>query len=348
MAQRFDPDRLQLSGEPQPVADPVGGIPTAGQMTLAASPAGVLFYSLAASNRQLTWLDKEGKRLGTLGEPGAYFNVGLSPDGRRAVVTRASITGGDLWMVEIGRGAWSRFTFTPGFNDFPVWSPDGRTVVFRSGSPFNLYRKEATGAGTEQRITESTNTQIPSDWSRDGRLLLFYEIAPETQRDVWVLPVTAAGKPEEGAQPRPYLRSRFNEWEARFSPEPHPRWVAYVSDESGQDEVYIQAFPEPRGKWPISTGGGRQPRWSPDGRELFYVAPDNKVMAVGLKLGPDSVEVSALRGMFTGPGDIFASSPYDVAPDGQRFLVRAVPETGSQPLQVIVNWPALLKKGTAE
>jgi Tol biopolymer transport system component len=219
--------------------------------------------------------------------------------------------------------------------------------VFRSGPPSNLYRKEASGAGPEQRITESANNPIPNDWSRDGRLLLFFEIAPETHRDVWVVPVTADGKPEEDAQPRPYLRTRFNEWQARFSPEPNPRWVAYVSDESGRDEVYIQAFPEPRGKWPISTGGGRHPRWNSDGRELYYVAPDGKLMVVSLKLGADSVDASVPRTLFTMVWDDGGFSMYDVGPDGQRFLVRTPIETGSQPLQVILNWPALLKKGTA-
>jgi Tol biopolymer transport system component len=317
-------------------------------MTLAASPGGVLFYGgSAVAGWQLAWFGKEGKRLGTLGEPGSYSSFGLSRDGRRAVVTRAaSTTEPDLWMVDIERGVWSRFTFTPSTDTAPVWSADGRTVVFRSGAPGNLYRKEAGGAGTEQRIIESANPQAPMDWSRDGQLLLFSETAPETRLDVWVLPVTADGKPEAGGQARPYLRTRFNEHQPRFSPEPNPRWVAYQSDESGRDEVYIQSFPEPRGKWPISTSGGRFPRWSPDSRELFYMAPDDKLMAVSLKLGTDSVEASVPRELFTiGWNQIVPGSPYEVAPDGQRFLVRAATESGSQPLQVIVNWPALLKKG---
>jgi hypothetical protein len=344
VAQRFDPDRLKLSGDPQPVTDPVGS-PLTGRANSAAA-SGVLFYSSLSVNSRLTWFDRTGKALGTLGEPGELRTFRLSPDAQRAAVTRASGTSTDLWMVEIGRDIWSRLTFTGGYNAYPIWSPDARTVVFRSGTPGNLYRKDARGAGAEERVTESGNPQFTSDWSRDGRFLLYYELAPETQRDLWVLPVTADGKPEAGTKPRPYLRTRFNELQARFSPEPNPRWVAYQSDETGREEVYIQAFPEPRGKIPISTGGGRFPVWAPSGREVFYLAPDQKLMAVSVKLGAGSVDASAPRELFTVPWDQSLSPPYDVSPDG-RFLVRATADTGSQPLQVIINWPALLKKRTA-
>ncbi len=210
--------------------------------------------------------------------------------------------------------------------------------------PFNLYRKEASGAGTEQRVTESANLQWPSDWSRDGRLVLYSEVGKDTQQDQWVLPVTPDGKPEAGAKARPYLRTRFNEYSARFSPEPSPRWVAYMSDESGRDEVYVQAFPEPRGKFQISTGGGMSPEWSPDGRELYYVSPDRKRMVAGLKVVADAVAASTPRELFALPsGGPF--QPYAVAPDGKRFLV-LTPVGGSQPLEVVVNWPALLKQAS--
>ena len=190
-------------------------------------------------------------------------------------------------------------------------------------------------------MTESTNNQWPTDWSRDGRLVLYYELTPDTQRDLWVLPVAPDGKPEAGAKARTYLRTRFNESQGRFSPEPSPRWVAYTSDESGRDEVYIQAFPEPRGKFQISTGGGRYPEWSPDGRELFYVSADGKLIEAGLKMGTDSVTPSTPHELFAVPrGD--TRQPYAVAPDGKRFLVQ-IPAGGSQPLEVVVNWPALLK-----
>ena len=281
----------------------------------------------------------------TLGEPGDYATFRVSPDGGRLAVGRGSGSGRDLWMVDVERDAWSRFTFLQGSAIFPAWSPDGRHVMFTAGSPYNLYRKEASGAGNEQRVIESANTQWPTDWSRDGRLVLYYEIAPDTQRDLWVLPVTPDGKPEAGAKARPYLRTRFNELGGRFSPEPSPRWVAYTSDESGRNEVYVQAFPEPRGKFQISTGGGQHPDWSPDGRELYYVSADNKLMVAGLKVGADSVTPATPRELFAVAG-AGGFQPYAAAPDGKRFLVLK-PAGGSQPLEVIVNWPALLKKAVA-
>ena len=214
--------------------------------------------------------------------------------------------------------------------------------------PFNLYRKDASGAGGEQRLTESANRQWLTDWSRDGRLFLYFEMAPDTQRDLWVLPVTPNGQPEVEAKPRPYLRTRFNEFAGRFSPEPNPRWVAYASNESGRNEVYMQSFPEPRAKFQISTGGGTFPEWSPDGREVYYVSPEQKLMAVGVNMGAETLAPSTPRELFAvPPAPLGTTSPYTVAPDGKRFLVLA-PAGGAQPLEVIVNWPALLKAGAVE
>jgi Tol biopolymer transport system component len=340
VAQRFDPEQLKLSGEPRPVADPVGTGPIG--RVIAAASGSVLAYGRSTS-RQLGWVDRAGKVVGNLGLPGTYLTFRPSPDGRRVAVGRGSPIG--LWLLDVEREAWSRFTF--GAASFPVWSPDGRHLMYRAGTTQNLYQKEASGAGTEQRVTESANMQVPGDWSRDGRLVLYHELAPETNRDLWVLPVGPDGKPEAGAKARPYLRTRFNEHLARFSPEPSPRWVAYVSDESGRDEVYVQAFPEPRGKFLISTGGGMNPEWSRDGRELYYVSPDNKLMAAELTLGRDSAIPSIPRELFAISPGTAGFPPYTVAPDGKRFLV-SVPAGGSQPLELVVNWPALLKKGSGE
>lgn len=349
VAQPFDPERNTLSGELRPLADSVGTNPQSGILA-AASPRGLLVHG-QAGYRQLTWLNHAGQPeqpgKSVLGPPGDSGTFRLSPDGRRLVVSRGSGSGRDLWLVDVERDAWSRFTFLPGTSWLPLWSPDGRQVMFQAER--NLYRKDVSGAGTEQRVTESANLQWPTDWSRDGRQLLYYELAPDTQRDLWVLPVTPDGQPEQGAKARPYLRTRFNEYLGRFSPEvragPGPRWVAYTSGESGRNEVYVQAFPEPRGKFQISTGGGTYPEWSPDGRGLYYESPEGKLMVADLQLGADSVTPSAPRELFTLPNTGIVT-PYAVAPDGKRFLVTQ--EGGSQPLEVVVNWPALLKPGASQ
>ena len=181
--------------------------------------------------------------------------------------------------------------------------------------------------------------------------MLSFTLAPDTQRDLLVLPVTPEGKALTGAPPKPYLGTPASEWQGRFSPQPSPsadpHWVAYQSDESGRNEVYINSFPEARSKTRISVTGGTYPQWGPGGRELFYMSPENKLMVVSIKVGADSVEASAPRELFTLPAfDNGLDAPYDVAPDGQRFLVRATPQQqAAQPLTVIVNWPALLNKG---
>jgi Tol biopolymer transport system component len=193
---------------------------------------------------------------------------------------------------------------------------------------------------------QSSNTQFSTDWSRDGRLLLYTEIAAGTGYDLWTLPVTPDGKVAPDAKPRPYLRTQFNELYGRFSPEPEPHWVAYVSDESGRREIYVDAYPEPRDKVLISTG--TFPVWSPDGRELFYVSPDLKLMQVSLKRGANSIEPSPPRELFALPTVNDGRTFYQVAPNGQKFLVRTTPEKqAGRPLTLIVNWPALMKKATA-
>jgi eukaryotic-like serine/threonine-protein kinase len=290
--------------------------------------------------RQFTWFDRAGKRLRTVGEPGEYENFRLSPDGRRVAAARDKPGGTDLWLMDTERGVANRFTSRPGNSLYPIWSPDGRSLVFRS--LFNLFRKEAGGTGAAERlITESTNAQNPSDWSRDGRLVLYDEDGPSTGWDMWVLPVTPDGKPE--AKPRPYLRTQFNERNASFSPEPNPHWAAYQSDESGRYEIYIDAFPEPHNKVRISTGGGQYPEWSPDGRELFYVSPDLKLMAVSLKTGGDAVETSTPHELFALPVFDNGFGIYDVASDGKSFVVLTLPDRQvSQPLTLISNWPVLL------
>jgi len=343
-AQEFDVGSLKLAGEPHTVADPVAALGDVGQMNVTVSATGLLLYSNSATSSQFRWVNRAGKSLGAVGEPGAYGSFRLSPDGRRIALARSEPGANDLWLLEVERGVFSRFTSNPALSGFPVWSPDGRTVIYRSASSRNLYRRESSIGGNEERVSQSPNTLTPNDWSRDGRMVLYYELHPQTQRDLWILPVTTDGRPVPDAPARPYLRTRFNESYGRFSPEANPHWVAYQSDESGRYEIYIQAFPEPRGATRISTDGGQYPEWGPNGHELFYVSPDYKLMAVSVKLGEDSVVPSAPRELFPLPTVDIGWSPYEAASDGQRFLVRATSQQAVQPLTVIVNWPALLKK----
>ena len=217
-------------------------------------------------------------------------------------------------------------------------------ILFTHLNRPELLRKAANGTGEEQVVARRPNEVMPTDWSRDGHWVLTRERSPETRYDIWKLAMTPDGKMPEGIAPAPYLRTRFAESSGKFSPEPSPRWVAYVSDESGRLEVYIDSFPDRRGKKPISTAGGFAPWWGAGARELFYLSLENKVMLVSLKPGSDTLEPSVPRELFTLPLRSPAGPTYEPSRDGQRFLVLTSPIAAPQPLTVIFNWPALFKK----
>jgi len=279
VGQEFDPAALKVTGEPHKLADPVANSPQLGEMYVAVPAGRTLLYSSSTLSSQFTWLDRAGRSLGVVGAASEYNTFRLSPDGRRIAASLDGPVGNDLWQLEVERGVATRFT-TAGL--YPLWSPDGRTIVFNSSLPRSLFRTDSGGAGTAERLTHSPNTQIPTDWSRDGQWVLYYEFSQGTGRDLWALRMPAAGKSPQDAVPVPYLRTPDSESWGK-SP---PRWVAYQSDETHRSEIYVQAFPEPRGKIRISTGGGEYPQWGADGRELFYVSLDNKLMSVSLKWEP--------------------------------------------------------------
>jgi len=346
VAQEFDPIKLRVSGEPREVA-PVPSGTMQGELHVTVSGTGLLIYGAFGELTQLAWWSREGRRLREVGEPMdgiAMFRP--APDERHIAIQRPTGEAHDLWLLDAERGVTTRLTADRTLSTQPVWSPDGRMILFTHlGSPVIL-RKPANGVGDEEVLIQRPTASLPYDWSRDGRWVLVREMSPDTKYDIWKLPLTADGKMQEGVAPTPYLNTRFNELQARFSPEPSPRWVAYVSDESGRGEVYVDAFPEPHGKKRISTFGGQYPKWGADGRELFYVSPENKLMVVSLKFGSDSLEPSPPRELSPLPMRATAAgATYEPSRDGQRFLVLTNPDAAQQSLNVVVNWPALLKRG---
>jgi eukaryotic-like serine/threonine-protein kinase len=334
VAQELDREKLQLTGEPRVVAD---------HASLASSGGGTLLFGSAVAVRQFEWRDRAGKEVGTVGPPNAFVFNRLSPDGRRIATIRSGANA-DIWVLETERNTVDRLTAGHGIHINPVWSPDGRTILFSFGAPFNIFRVGADGAAAEERVTQSPENQYISDWSHDGRFILFGQVAGDTGSDIWSLEIAPDGKPSPGASPRAYIRAPFNQREARFSPD--DRWVAYESDDSGQAEVYVQGFPDARERLHVSTGGGRFPEWGGAGRELYYVSKSGKLMVVDLKFGERSVQASVPRELFA-VEPAFAGAPYEAAPDGRRFLTK-VARNSSEPLNVIVNWPALMSRTSGQ
>jgi Tol biopolymer transport system component len=293
MAQAFDNRRLELKGQATPVADKVAddwdwgglGAGVCGAFSASANDVLVFWRGGATSDRQLTWYDRQGKVLGTAGEPGNYGGLALSPDGTRVAFSKRSGQASNIWLLDLSRDTSTRFTFGSGIDSYPVWSPDGSRIIFRTGN--DLYQKPASGAKDAELLLRFSKFAYAESWSRDGRFLLYQMLDPKTMWDIWVLPL------EGDKKPVPFLVTEFRERDACFSPDGH--WVAYISDESGRYEVYVRSFAvnsagtavEAGGKWQISNGYGREPRWRSDGRELYYTGGDGQVMAVEIATNPE-------------------------------------------------------------
>ena len=344
MAQKFDADRLELSGDPFPVAEQIGFDGLTYQTLVSASDQGVLAYqSLGAGKTQLAWFDREGKRLGVAGSPGDYSDLSLSPDDKRLAFSQVDPDTGnvDIWLMDLASGAPSRFTFDTAVDFTPVWSPDGERIVFaslREGAP-NLFQKMANGSGQEDSLYRSLLAKLPSGWSTDGRFILCGTVDPKTRWDLWVLSV-GDHKWES------FLQTPYNESRPMFSP--NGRWIVYESDESGRKEIYVQSFPASGAKWQISASGGSQPRWRRDGKELFYLGGGRKVTAVDVNTEAPTFAHGTPRALFEtsiSKGEDRPGNQYVVASDGQRFLVNTVAEGGAYTsINVVLNWTAGLKK----
>ncbi|HUJ50764.1 MAG TPA: protein kinase [Bryobacteraceae bacterium] len=353
MAQPFDPVTAQLAGDAFPVADGVGLT----NVTLApatVSGSGVLLYTsgtAAGVLNQIALYDRTGKFLDLVVPPGAVDVPAISPNEKSIVFARANGSAYDLWLRDLARGTESRFTTDASVNSTPFWSPKGDRIVFESNrhAPvLNLFQKATSGSGQEEILLISGRSKEPTHWSRDGRFIVYKEFDPKTKFDIWVLPVEGSGKERT---PFPFLQTEFNEMMGQLSPDSH--WMAYTSDQSGRREVYVRPFPRAEGQTMVSVAGGEQPRWRGDGRELFYVAADGKMVAVpvnasaGPKPSFDAGAPVALFDSHMAPTVTNNIVNYDVTADGKRFLIDTPAGPGSasqQMLNVVVNWNAGLRK----
>ena len=339
LAQHFDPEKLELVGDAITVAEKVRYSP-GNDGGFSASENGNVAYRFNTSppTRELAWFGRSGERIERLAEPGIYRHLELSPDGTSVAFQKADSLAelGDIWIDDVSGGRTTRFTFGGQvFDGGPKWSPDGRQIVFNGGGVSGGFQiKQATGAGTVETLMEESAFRLPHDWSSDGRFIVY---SANSFNDLWLLPMS------DESEPFPLFAESYVETEAQFSPD--SRWIAYVSNETGREEIYIQDFPPSGGKWQISTGGGGQPRWRSDGKELFYIASDRSLMAVDITTAPNFAH-GAPRALFQtsvpkGLMESFHSHQYDVSPDGQRFLINTeIREAAPAVVTVIVNWPA--------
>jgi Tol biopolymer transport system component len=342
MAVPFDGASQRTTGTPVPLAAQVLFYSNTGSGAFSASENGLLAYQAGADPvvSQLNWYDREGRPVGMVGTPGDFEDPRISPDGSTVAVNRIDpVTGTtNIWLLGLGRTSAERFTFSASFDHYPVWSPDGRRIAFdtnRNGTA-DLYGKAVSGSSGEEELLHSGEAKSPTDWSPDGRLLIYERFDPKSKYDLWALPVAGGGKPLL------LLHSDANETDGRVSPD--GRWIAYASDESGRWEVYVASFPGPGGRWQVSNEGGTQPVWRRDGNELFYLGADRKLMAVSIssearfEFGPPHA-LFQTRARYTG------NITYDVAPDGRRFLVNTlVGAEAVPPITVVMNWTALLNR----
>jgi Tol biopolymer transport system component len=350
-AQPFDPDRLELSGVPVPVADQVSSFVGSHAGQFSASETGVLAYRVGTGGNlsQLTWLDSQGTVMGTVGERGAYRDPRLSPDGTRIAVSQLDSQTGNsnIWVVNTTRGTNTRLTFNSGADRYPVWSPDGTSIIFASNQAghFDLYQKLADGSGEQTLLLKSEHDKRPWSWSRDG-FLVYDDVDPKPRSDIWVLRLS-------DRKPISFLRTEFNETQGAFSPD--GRWIAYVSGEFGATDVYIRPFspdkpvePTSGGKWMISTKGGgasSSPRWRADGKELFYTQGGIRQMAVEV-VADKTFQAGTPRRLFDfGVLLSGSTSRPDGTGDGGRFLFVSPEGANAQtPITIVTNWQAELKK----
>ena len=338
MAHPFDPDVLELKGDPFPIGEGVHFNARFSVATFSVSHTGILVYQghSSSSTPELTLMDLKGKKTLSLRNAEIFVSARLSRDGRRIAMDlyHTGARNSDIWLYEVDRGVNTRFTFDPAVEWNPVWSPDGSRVVFASNRKVHhdLYEKVSSGASSEQLLLETGYDKTPSDWSPDGKFILFHSAGdPKTKTDIWVLPMSGEKKPT------PFLQTEYSELNGRFSPD--MRWIAYQSDESGRNEIYVRPFPGADAKWQVSTSGGGSPRWHRNGKEIFYGSA-GRIMSVEVDGVGSTFRIGKVREHFD-QSSVGGTAMRDISQDGQRILLEISNiQQVTAPLTLVVNWTA--------
>ncbi|HXI04227.1 MAG TPA: hypothetical protein VNI57_13725, partial [Candidatus Saccharimonadales bacterium] len=345
-AQKFDARSLEISVDPIGLLDGVQYVGYYQSHLFSISGGGLLAYSEGKGvlTRQLTWVDRKGTILGTVGTPGNYFSPRISHDGKRIAYDQSEATtdSGDIWVLDLERGIPTRLTFDPRNESAPLWSPDDSRILFFANlaERTDLFTIPSDGTGKAETLLSNGAINLPTDWSMDGKSILIESSAASGVRNIDLFVYSFDEK-----KASPWLATPFTEQEARFSLD--GRWIAYDSDESGRMEVYVRGFSPPGGKWRVSSDGGSAPVWSRDGKVLLYLSHDAEVMSVALGAGT-TFEGGTPAPLFKIPGTLLNGgvvAQYDVSPDGGRFLMNLEsPSPGQKTITLVSNWSSLLKK----
>jgi len=343
LAQRFDLKRFALTGEPITILTDISYQQLVRRAVFAVSDNGLLIAQTGGSAVALSqpvWFDRKGKEVGVVSKPDVYQNISLAPNGRSVAMDKTDTESqsqiAHVWTYDLQRNSAKRLTFDTSTHVLPVWSPDSTQLVFCSNQQlnFDLNIKNSDGSQEERGIVQDDHDKHPNDWSRNGEYILYTR-----GTDLWFVTL-----PE--LKYSLFLKAPATLRNGQFSPD--GKWVAYASNETGKWEIYVTSFPEPRGKWQVSIGGGEQPRWRGDGRELFYLSSDGKMMAAPVTTGAN-FDVGTPAALFqatprqpVSTNDLFA---YDVSREGQRFLILTqLKQAETVPMSVILNWSAKLTK----